>query len=155
MSRMTKWDRLAVLTVVLADLATKAWANADPPLKRTGPLSFSLVHNRGVSLGMLAGSPSLALLAAGAGLGALLWITQRTIDPRTRLALAIAAGGGLGNLADRLIHGAVTDWIHITGYGPTFNLADVAIRVGLLVALLAYIAAKRSPLVPTTAGETP
>jgi signal peptidase II len=59
------------------------------------------------------------------------------------------AGGAAGNLADRLLRspgpgrGAVVDWIHVAGYPATFNLADVAIRAGVVAALVATLAAGR------------
>ncbi len=37
-----------------------------------------------------------------------------------------------GNLVDRMVRGAVTDWIHLAPYPPYFNVADVAIRGGLI-----------------------
>ena len=47
--------------------------------------------------------------------------------------LAAALAGAAGNLADRLIRGAVVDFVAI-GRWPTFNLADVAIVGGAAVA---------------------
>ena len=47
--------------------------------------------------------------------------------------LALLAGGAAGNLLDRLIHGAVTDFVELHAgsfYWPAFNLADSAITVG-------------------------
>jgi signal peptidase II len=63
------------------------------------------------------------------------------------LLLAVVLGGALGNLADRLFRspglgrGAVVDWIHVAGYPATFNLADVAIRVGAVGAAAAFLGA--------------
>ncbi len=34
-----------------------------------------------------------------------------------------------------LAHGAVTDWVHVAAYPATFNVADVCIRVGIIIAL--------------------
>jgi len=62
-----------------------------------------------------------------------LWVRYAT-SVVERLGAALAVGGGLGNLADRLfrppggLHGAVIDWIHVSFYAPTFNLADVWLR---------------------------
>jgi signal peptidase II len=47
--------------------------------------------------------------------------------------VAAALSGSLGNLADRLMHGAVVDFVAI-GRWPVFNLADVAIVGGVAVA---------------------
>src|ERR1700744_5172478 len=46
--------------------------------------------------------------------------------------IAAALAGALGNLADRLIHGAVVDFVSL-GRWPAFNLADVAIVGGAAI----------------------
>ncbi|CAG4998218.1 Lipoprotein signal peptidase [Dyadobacter sp. CECT 9275] len=52
------------------------------------------------------------------------------------LALSFAIGGGIGNIYDRVVHGSVTDFLHIN-LGPLqtgiFNMADVSIMVGMLL----------------------
>ena len=50
------------------------------------------------------------------------------------LPAALLVGGALGNLADRARDGAVTDFIDLSLW-PTFNLADVAIVLGVLLLL--------------------
>ena len=50
------------------------------------------------------------------------------------LPAALLIGGALGNLADRVRDGAVTDFISLPLW-PTFNLADLAIVVGVLLLL--------------------
>lgn len=60
--------------------------------------------------------------------------TRRTIEAT---ALGLIAGGAAGNIVDRVHQGAVTDFLdfHIGNWHwPTFNMADVAISIG--VALL-------------------
>lgn len=52
-----------------------------------------------------------------------------------RLSLGLQLGGALGNLADRLQHGYVVDFIDFKIW-PVFNLADMAIVTG--VGILAY-----------------
>jgi signal peptidase II len=64
------------------------------------------------------------------------------------LCLAAVLGGALGNLADRLFRapglgrGGVVDWIHVAWYPATFNIPDVAIRVGAVGALIAMLDAQ-------------
>jgi signal peptidase II len=65
----------------------------------------------------------LVFLAFRGGSGWLVW-----------LPAALLIGGALGNLADRVRDGAVTDFISLPAW-PTFNLADVAIVVGVLFLL--------------------
>lgn len=71
----------------------------------------------------------VALYAAGGG-----------ASLRQRVALPLVLGGALGNFIDRMLHGAVTDFIdwhaQIGGklrHWPTFNVADAAITVGVLL----------------------
>jgi signal peptidase II len=100
-------------------------------------LAFENVRNKGVAFG-LGGDISAALigvtivvlvgmlvfLAFRGGSGWLVW-----------LPAALLLGGALGNLADRVRDGAVIDFIDLPLW-PTFNLADVAITVGVLLLLL-------------------
>jgi signal peptidase II len=57
-----------------------------------------------------------------------------------QLALAITLGGILGNFVDRVAHGFVIDFIelHIKDafHWPTFNLADSAITIGIVLLLI-------------------
>ena len=59
-----------------------------------------------------------------------------TPGPLTRLGYALIIGGALGNLADRIIHGAVVDFVslHYAGYyWYVFNLADIWISLGVVL----------------------
>lgn len=82
------------------------------------------------------------ILFASLILLALLIYTLRADDIAViqRLGLAFIIGGGVGNLIDRLIHdGEVVDFIHLDfGFFKTgiFNLADVAIFLGIFLFLL-------------------
>lgn len=84
----------------------------------------------------------LFILFASFILVALLIYTLRAQDISLvqRMGLAFIIGGGAGNLIDRLIHeGEVIDFIHLDlGFFKTgiFNLADVAIFLGIFLFLL-------------------
>ncbi|SDD95359.1 lipoprotein signal peptidase [Belnapia rosea] len=63
------------------------------------------------------------------------------------VALGLIIGGALGNLVDRLRHGAVTDFLdfHAQGYHwPAFNLADSGIVLGAALLLAAELRASTS-----------
>lgn len=102
-----------------------------------GPLELTLAHNRGVAFG-LAGGAGIGLVAVTlAALGLIVYLFAR--DPSRRgmwVATGLVAGGALGNLADRVFAGEVTDYIAV-GSWPAFNVADIAITCG--VALLAFL----------------
>jgi signal peptidase II len=104
-----------------------------------GPLELTLSHNRGVAFG-LAGGAGIGLVAVTlAALGLIVYLFAR--DPARRgmwLATGLVAGGALGNLADRLFAGEVTDYIAV-GSWPPFNLADVAITCGVVLLALIYV----------------
>ncbi len=63
------------------------------------------------------------------------------------IGLCFLIGGGLGNLYDRLLHGSVTDFLHLNmGFFETgiFNLADVSVVIGTLL-LFIQIYSKEQP----------
>lgn len=59
------------------------------------------------------------------------WVKNREKGTRNAIALGLFIGGALGNLADRIVRGAVVDYINI--WTGSFNLADFAIIAGILM----------------------
>jgi len=110
-----------------------------------GLLNFTHVRNTGVAFGLFARGGSggdvhaLALSLVGAlALGVVLVYFWRTParDQLLLVALALVLGGAIGNLTDRVAGGAVTDFIDVyvgTYHWHTFNVADSAITIGLLL----------------------
>jgi signal peptidase II len=86
-----------------------------------------------------------------AALGILSYLFTRAQNTAARLGVALVAGGALGNLADRVRHGYVVDFIDVSAvvrgverHWPTFNVADVAIVAGVGLMLLATSSRARS-----------
>ncbi len=111
-----------------------------PPrvIEVTGFFNLVLAYNRGVSFGLFTNdSPNGPYILAGIALiiaiGVLLWArTQTRFLPI--LAAGMIVGGAVGNLIDRLVHGAVVDFLdfHLAGFHwPAFNVADCGIVVGV------------------------
>lgn len=141
---------VAVAFVTLAlDQGSKAWARdalvpGHPQAVVACCWDWELAYNPGVAFSTFAGAAGgraiLSVLAALAVL-AIAIVAART-PPGARLrraALAMIAGGALGNLVDRVREGAVTDFVRWRVHEhrwPIFNLADAALLVGavLLVA---------------------
>lgn len=67
------------------------------------------------------------------------WLTRLTAEEKlSALAFVLVIGGALGNASDRIFHGYVIDFIqfHYAGWAfPTFNVADSAITIGVVLML--------------------
>lgn len=144
--RGVRWAMLGTgLLVLAADQVSKSLVLRLHPAAGTGWASVRLVRNTGASGGLAAGYPVLVTLAALviAGLAAALAVRAR--GGAIAIFLSAVLGGALGNLSDRIFRspglgrGAVVDWIHIGGYGGSFNVADVAIRLGVIGAVIAML----------------
>ena len=59
---------------------------------------------------------------------------MRPTRPWLWLPTGLLVGGALGNLIDRLVNGAVTDFIKLPLW-PAFNVSDMAITFGVLALL--------------------
>ncbi len=115
------------------------------PYRRIPVTSFFeivLAWNRGISYGLFpqytdAGRWLLIAISLITVIGLWLWMaTFRRPLPAAGVGLII--GGALANVTDRILHGAVADffWFHVGHFSwYVFNLADVAIVVGVLMVL--------------------
>ena len=108
---------------------------------------FDLVYswNYGVSFGMFSENHSYAnyvFIVLNSFITLYVWhlaFTARSY--RYYVGYVLIVGGALGNLVDRVIHGAVFDFLyfHIGPYGfPAFNLADTFIFFGVAVVIYAH-----------------
>lgn len=143
-----RWGRVVlVLAVVIGlDQATKALVRA-----RVSPgdadgvlpgLQIVRVRNDGVAFGLLSGGGAIVLVLTLVALLALVVLFAR--HPFRRglwVPTGLLLGGAAGNLVDRVRLGAVTDFLKLPLW-PAFNVADVAITVGV-VALLYVLEAPR------------
>ena len=56
------------------------------------------------------------------------------------LSLGCVAGGGLGNMIDRVATGSVTDFLATAFIDfPVFNVADIFVTCGVVVSLVLYL----------------
>jgi signal peptidase II len=107
-----------------------------------GFLNLTHVRNTGVAFGLFASNGiSASWVLTGLGLLALSAVSVYFgfASPRDRgllVALALVVGGAVGNLIDRITSGAVTDFIDVyvgIHHWPSFNVADAAISVGIVL----------------------
>ncbi len=129
--------------VVAADQAAKAAIEAHlvpgENVGVLGPLELTLSHNQGVAFGLAGGAGVGLVLVTLAALGVIGYLFARNpIRPGMWVAVGLLAGGAIGNLIDRVRADAVTDFIAV-GSWPPFNLADVAITLGVVLLVLIYL----------------
>ena len=137
---------LIVAAVVVAiDQAAKAIVENSLELGERNDLALGLdltrVMNSGVAFGLFSEGSDAAVIAFT--LAALLlilgWFMVDTTRPGLWLGVGLLTGGALGNLADRIFDGAVTDFLDPPIW-PAFNVADIAITLGVVVIAFAALA---------------
>ena len=126
--------------VHVMDLATRLSIDVLPPV-----LNLRMAWNHGINFGLFAGDSEATrwiLTAVALGIVGFVVVWMRR-DPPGRAGLASAGlliGGALGNIIDRLLYGAVADFLNMSCCGITnpfaFNLADIAIFAGALGLML-------------------
>lgn len=141
---MPRWLAVAGL-VMLADQASKlAILRAFAPggwRELTGFFNLVLVYNQGAAFSFLAGAGGWQKwFFLGLALAISAWIAgalkKHAGEPLLALALSLVMGGALGNAIDRVLYGAVVDFLdfHLAGWHwPAFNVADSAITVGAVL----------------------
>lgn len=115
------------------------WRQGDG-IRVTDFFDYVLVWNTGISYGLLADLPLLALGAVIlAALAALAFWWWRATHALVQIGLMLCIGGALSNAVDRIVYGAVADFFHFHWQAWSFyifNLADVAITCGVLLLIL-------------------
>ncbi len=138
---------IAAALVLVVDQASKAWVLYGLRLPLYGQVkilpffSITMVRNLSMSFGLLpAGDWTRWLLTLFQGLAgaALILAAARARHALVGIALAMIAGGAIGNGLDRIRFGSVVDFLDFSGlwFPWVFNVADSAICIG--VALLAW-----------------
>ena len=102
--------------------------------------NLRLGFNTGVSFGMFAtDSPYILISLTALVIAILMWWAYRAQSAAEARALGFVIGGAIGNLVDRIRHGAVVDFLDVfykEWHWPTFNIADIAITMGTLALVL-------------------
>jgi signal peptidase II len=138
-------DRLSKIIIVQwLDLASIQKLPVWPPY-----LNFVMAWNKGVNFGFLNTFDARWLLVAIsiiASLALTLWVRNKT-GWAISLASGAIIGGALGNAYDRVVYGAVADYINMSCCGIdnpySFNVADVFIFGGAIVLILSHEAEKK------------
>ncbi len=158
------WRGLVIaLAVILVDQLSKHWIVYQVGLPQLGKIEISqifdlsYVENRGASFGLLEGKRwLLAVITSAVGISLVIWLgglTRRV----AAIGVGFIIGGAFGNLYDRLVYGFVVDFLDFSGvpfpnferipsfpffniynggFIWVFNVADMAINIGVALLLL-------------------
>lgn len=133
---------LTALVVIVLDQVTKSWALdalADRTIDLLGDaVTLRLTYNPGGAFSLLQGAPGFFVIATVVVVVLILMWARRIESRALAVSLGLVLGGGLGNLADRVVRdtgGRVIDFVDLHWW-PVFNLADSAISVGVVLILI-------------------
>ena len=130
LDQLTKW-----FVVFYLELQQKLYLNLNNPF-----INFYMAWNKGINFGLFQGNSvtqAYLLTAVSVVISIVFFIWLGNAKSFiTHILAALVIGGALGNAIDRLLYGAVADFINVTCCGfrnpYSFNLADVFIFIGLI-----------------------
>ena len=131
LDQLTKWWVVHVM-----DLARVGSIDVLPPY-----LNFRMAWNTGINFGLLSGNTDwtrwvLISVALGICLFVLVWMRRDPPGTKGLIFAGLLIGGALGNVVDRLIYGAVADFLNMSCCGVAnpyaFNVADISVFVGAI-----------------------
>lgn len=134
-------DQLSKYVVVHAmNLIERGVIEVAPPL-----LTLRMAWNTGINFGLFSDGANasrwiliaIALLISG---GVLYWAHRERPRRAGMIAAGLLIGGALGNVIDRVLYGAVADFLNMSCCGINnpfaFNVADIAIFIGAATLVL-------------------
>ncbi len=145
---LTSLGWLVALLALVLDQASKwvmiLWVMNPPTvIPVTGFFNLVSAWNTGVSFSLFADGPEMTrwvLVAVAVAIVAFMANWLRQADHRSlAIGLGLVIGGAVGNIIDRIVHGAVKDFLDFyigQWHWPAFNLADTFISVGVALIVL-------------------
>ncbi|MEY4697810.1 MAG: signal peptidase [Pseudomonadota bacterium] len=134
-------DQLSKYAIVQGlNLIERGVIDVLPPL-----LTFRMAWNRGINFGLFAHDAEImrwvliavALVISG---WVWLWIRRDGAGRWAQISAGLLVGGALGNVIDRIVYGAVADFLNMSCCGIenpyAFNVADIAIFAGAIGLIL-------------------
>ena len=130
LDQLSKW-----FVVFYLELQQKLYLNLNNQF-----VNFYMAWNKGINFGLFEGDSVvqaylLTAISVAISVVFLIWLRNST-SFKMHILGGLVVGGALGNAIDRLLYGAVADFINVTCCGfrnpYSFNLADVFIFIGLI-----------------------
>jgi signal peptidase II len=158
--RTRAWSLFGLVAAVVVgiDLAVKQWTTASiahgEPVKLFGGLIYVIyTRNSGAAFSMLPNQTWIFPIIATGVIAWLVWMIKGTVSTAWAVALGLVLGGAAGNLVDRIfrapgpLRGHVVDMFSFlddhAGHFPVFNIADSALTVGVILAVLLEFSGRR------------
>ncbi len=131
------------LAVFIIDFLTKLFAKINltvGQVKTIIPkvLEFVYVENTGVAFGLFKDVQWLMIILSVLIICVIIYLIKDVRDKRLLISAGLILGGAIGNLFDRIMNGAIVDFIKISIW-PVFNIADSAITVGAILLVIYFM----------------
>lgn len=116
-------------------------------------ITFRMAWNQGINFGLMAHSSDLArwlliALAVAISVWVWLWVRREPHGRTVQVAAGLLIGGAMGNVLDRILYGAVADFLNMSVPGVSnpysFNVADIAIFAGA-IGLVFFTGREKTP----------
>jgi signal peptidase II len=127
LDQLTKW-----IVLVPVNLDERLSVDVLPPV-----LNLRMAWNAGINFGLIDGASRWVLIAIALLItGWVMWWMAREPRPMARISAGFLIGGALGNVIDRVLYGAVADFLNMSCCGIenpySFNVADISIFIGAI-----------------------
>lgn len=146
LDQVLKW--LVVQQLNLKDLGE---IDVIPPL-----LNLRMAWNEGINFGLFSSSSDVmrwVLIAVALVISGYVawWVRKERAGRWSMISAGLLVGGALGNVVDRLVYGAVADFLNMSCCGfenpYSFNVADIAVFAGAL-GLVVFMQKPTAPIPP-------
>jgi signal peptidase II len=143
---------ISAAIVFVLDQVTKYWVVQGMNLKTKGAidvwppyLNFRMAWNEGVNFGLFSSSEDIMRwiligIAIAISLGVIWWVRRENLGRFGLISAGVLVGGAIGNVVDRVVYGAVADFLNMSCCGFTnpysFNVADIAVFAGAIGLIL-------------------
>jgi signal peptidase II len=143
---------LTGLVIFVLDQVTKLWIVHGLDLKVRGAidvlppyLNLRMAWNRGINFGLMSSDTDImrwALIALALAISGwvIWWIRREGGGWPVQVSAGLLVGGALGNVVDRIVYGAVADFLNMSCCGfenpYAFNVADISIFAGAIGLIL-------------------
>lgn len=135
--------------VQVLDLKSRYAIDVLPPF-----LNFRMAWNRGINFGLFSGETDttrwiLIAIALAISAWVVWWVPRQSLPMRALVSAGVLLGGAIGNIIDRIVYGAVADFLNMSCCGIdnpfAFNVADIAIFAGAIGLILFAPVDKQTP----------